>query len=157
MSAQRGYAALKLQREFRTDGKTLFEAWTQSAMLSRWFGPKEHDVVTASINAVEGGQYKIVLRSPEGGEISHFGEYVVVDPHVHLVFTWVLANQDCGGCADQDTSTLVTLRFEQLDSKLTRLTLLHEKLPDQKAYEGHKFGWSSSLDSLEDILQISSQ
>ncbi|EGU55710.1 activator of Hsp90 ATPase 1 family protein [Vibrio nigripulchritudo ATCC 27043] len=152
MSAQRGYAALKLQREFRADDKTLFEAWTQAGVLSQWFGPTDHNVISANVDAVQGGKYKIVIQSPEGNEISHFGEFVIVDPHVQLVFTWVLADQACGGCEDQNVSTLVTLRFEQVENKRTRLTLLHEKLPDESAYEGHKLGWLSSLDSLERLI-----
>lgn len=143
---------LELQREFKAPIERVFAAWTQSEVLAQWFGPEGFPVLKAEADCRPHGKYDITIQSPDNKIIRHFGEYLEVDKPNKLIFTWELENQDCQGSADQVCTTLVELTFTSTGQG-TLLQLKHEKLPDQTALDGHRFGWSSSFDSLESILR----
>ncbi len=141
-------AVLTLTRVFHVPIEEVFEAWTEAEVLADWFGPVGFSVTTAEIDLQVGGKYLIVLQSPEGEVIQHFGEYVEITPPTKLVFTWVLQNQICRGSVNQCAETLVTLDFKRLDQS-TEIQLSHERLPNKVAYDGHQFGWTSSFECLD--------
>ena len=142
---------LVLTREFNAPIQSVFEAWTQAEILAKWFGPEGFTVINAHADLTVGGNYEITIKSPDNNIIKHFGEYVEINAPDSLVFTWELQDQTCAGSEGQHVTTLITLLFK-LTSKGTRLTLTHEKLPDQAAFAGHQFGWTSSFDALHQYL-----
>ncbi|MBV7297425.1 SRPBCC family protein [Enterovibrio paralichthyis] len=145
---QAGYRALNLKKTYPVPAKKVFAAWTNPDVLACWFGPSTHSVVEVSIDAQVGGKYRIVLEDEDGNVIDHFGEYVLVSPYNHLVFTWMLEDQRCGGCEGQEARTLVSIDIEDFgDSSLLRLR--HEHLPNEVAYQGHQTGWEATLRALE--------
>ena len=111
MSAVAGSAAatLRLQRRFDADIERVFTAWTDPLLLARWFGPPGFSVLDCEADLRVGGRYSIVISDGTGARITHFGEYVDIDPPRRVVFTWVLQNQACGGSVDQHADTLVTV------------------------------------------------
>ena len=129
----------------------LFAAWTQPQQLVMWFGPDEFTVESAEIDLRVGGAYRITIVSPDGGVTCHFGEYVEVDRPRDLVFTWVLADQDCAGSRGQAAQTLVSLRFTATADG-TELELVHERLPTEVARQGHESGWVASLQALSNFV-----
>lgn len=144
-------AVLTLKRVFHAPIEKVFEAWTNAEVLAGWFGPVGFTVKTAEIDLKVGGKYLIVLQPPEGEATQHFGEYVEITPPTRLVFTWALQNQTCRGSINQCAETLVALDFKRLDQS-TEIRLSHERLPSKEAYDGHEFGWTSSFDCLETLL-----
>ncbi len=142
---------LEVIRTFKAPIERVFDAWTNEQVLAQWFGPEGFHVSDSKINLAEGKKYYIELLSPEGNRIKHYGTYVKIVKPYQLVFTWILENQQCKGSEDQYSDTLVTIDFtEQGDH--TSIKLVHEKLPNEQALDGHQFGWNSSLDSLEHYL-----
>ncbi len=152
MSAASAQESLVLNRLFSAPIQTVFDAWTKAEVLAQWFGPEGFDVLDASCEISVGGKYEIVIQSPDNNTIKHYGEYVEISPPHRLAFTWVLENQSCQGSEGQQAATLVTLQLHEVPDD-TSLTLTHEKLPDQTAYDGHQFGWLSSFDSLTHYLK----
>ena len=151
-ATSRAHATLTLRRVFNAPIARVFEAWTKAEVLASWFGPVGFTVTASNIDLRRGGAYHIALRSSEGTEIKHFGEYVEVTPPEKLVFTWLLENQACGGCNNQCAETLVSIDFKRVDES-TEVQLTHEHLPSKEAYDGHVYGWSSTFDSFEDFVQ----
>lgn len=147
----RAQQTLEIRREFSFPIQAVFEAWTQADVLAKWFGPQGFMVLDAQIDLSVGGKYEISIQSPDNNIIKHYGEYVDIKVPNILIFTWVLKNQSCAGSEGQQATTLVSLLLRETD-KGTLLTLTHEKLPDQAAYDGHQFGWQSSLDALNQHL-----
>jgi len=145
------YEILTLRRVFNAPIEGVFEAWTNAEVLAGWFGPVGFTVTTAEIDLRDGGEYLIVLQSPEGLAIKHYGEYVVVTPPKRLVFTWLLDNQACRGSKNQCAETLVSIDFRQV-GEATEIQLTHEHLPGKDVYDGHEFGWRSTFDSFEDFV-----
>lgn len=130
----------------------VFEAWTNAEVLAKWFGPDGFLVSHAETNLTVGGTYEIVIDSPEGNRIRHFGSYVQISRPHKLIFTWMLEDQACMGSEDQCAETLVSIEFKSIEES-AEITITHEHLPSQEAYDGHAFGWSSSLDSLAAYLR----
>jgi uncharacterized protein YndB with AHSA1/START domain len=144
---------LTIRRVFNESIERVFQAWTDAEILVSWFGPVGFTVTKSEIDLRKGGEYLIVIRSPEGETIKHFGEYVEVFPPQRLVFTWLLENQACRGSRNQCTETLVSIDFKPA-GEYTEVLLTHERLPSKEAYDGHMFGWSSTFDSFEYFVAI---
>ena len=151
LAASSAHAILSLQRVFNVSIERAFEAWTKAEVLASWFGPVGFTVTTAKIDLRKGGEYLIVIQSPEGMAIKHFGEYVEVTPPKRLVFTWILENQACRGSKNQCAETLVSIDFKRVGES-TEIQLTHEQLPSKEAHDGHEFGWRSTFDSFEYFL-----
>jgi len=142
---------LVLKRLFSAPIDQVFDAWTKAEVLAGWFGPESFIVSHAATNLSVGGTYEIDILSPEGNAIKHFGSYVEISRPYKLVFTWMLEDQACKGSEDQRAETLVSIEFKRVE-QTTEITLTHEQLPNQAAYDGHEFGWNSSFDSLATYL-----
>lgn len=147
-----GTQSILIERVFPAAIDRVFAAWTTADLLNLWFGPEGFRVTESQINLAVGGDYKITIESPEGQTITHYGTYVAIDAPSQLSFTWILDNQDCVGSRDQCTNTLVSIELEALTEATTKVSLLHEQLPDQEACNGHSFGWRSSFESLAILL-----
>lgn len=143
---------LELKRIFNAPVERVFDAWTKPEVLAKWFGPEGFSVNRSDVQLSVGGSYDIEICSPDGNLIRHFGEYLEISRPSKLTFTWMLADQACKGSEGLAAETIVSIEFKRLD-QTTELTLTHEQLPDKEAYDGHKFGWTSSLNSLSSYLQ----
>jgi len=139
---------LVIKRQFSAPIERVFAAWTDADVLARWFGPEGFVVTRSTVDLSVGGAYEIEIQSPDGQLIKHFGHYMEISVPNKLVFTWILEDQACQGSEGQCAETLVSIAFTRID-QATEITLTHEHLPDQAAYDGHAFGWNSSFDSLE--------
>ena len=144
-------ATVTLRRIFNAPIDRVFDAWTKAEVLADWFGPAGYTVTRAEVDLRLGGKYLIVLQSPAGGTIKHFGEYVEVTPPEKLVFTWLLENQACKGGENQCAETLVSIDFRRIN-QTTEIRLVHERLPNKEAYDGHEFGWRSTFDCFNDFV-----
>ena len=143
---------LVLKRIFSAPVERVFDAWTKAEVLANWFGPEGFSVNHSEVQLHVGGSYDIQICSPDGKHIRHFGDYLEINKPHNLVFTWMLADQDCKGSEGLASETIVSLEFKRIKDT-TELTLTHEQLPSKEAYDGHKFGWTSSLNSLTNYLK----
>ena len=151
MSAELITDTLLIEREIHASIDDVFNAWTHAEILAQWFGPKGMNVADAKLDCRAGGEYSITLHSADEKHITHNGKYLEVSPPHTLIFTWVLNNQECEGSMNQNCVTLVELNFFD-KGYCTLLRLRHEKLPNQVAHDGHRFGWESSLERLGGLL-----
>ena len=98
-----------------------------------------------------GGRFSVVFRLLNGDEHNPTGVYQEVVPEKKLVFTW-----EWPGSAERES--LVTFLLEPIDGDTkdggTKLTLIHEHLPDEEACKSHEQGWSGLLDKLPIFLGV---
>ncbi|PHQ69574.1 MAG: type III effector protein [Sneathiella sp.] len=142
---------LTLSHTFHVSAERLFDAWTDPSLVAQWFGPAGFTLSGAETDLTVGGAYRFRMQPPEGEAFDHYGVYKVIDRPSRLAFTWILENQSCEGSDDLNCETLVTLDFIEKGDK-TELVITHEGLPTEKAREGHTFGWTSSLECLEQMI-----
>ncbi len=136
---------VRLQRHLPVAPEEVFAAWTDPESLKQWFCPGTTTVPEATLDLRVGGCFRIVMRTRQGEEVEHTGEYREIRPARRLVFTWRSPHT---GSED----TLVTVEFHPT-ARGTELVLTHERLPDAAAGEKHRSGWDSILAKLEEHLQ----
>jgi uncharacterized protein YndB with AHSA1/START domain len=78
---------LVLTRIIPAPAALLYRAWTEPALLKRWFAPKPHTVSQAETDPRPGGASRIVMRAPDGTEIPTNGVYLEVVENARIVFT----------------------------------------------------------------------
>ncbi len=93
----------------------------------------------AKVDPKVGGQFLIMMRVPEVGDLPHTGEYRVIDRATQLAFTWVSQNSQ--------EDSVVTLDFAPKNGG-TDLTLRHVRFPSEQSRDDHNGGWSRILDAL---------
>lgn len=135
--------SVTLARRIKAAPAKVFAAWTDAQKLIRWFGPANtiDGSVNAELDVREGGRYRISFKTDDGEYHQVGGVYQDVVPGRRLKFTWAWHSTP-------DRESLVTVTVKP-DGDGTLLTLLHEQLFDQVAADGHKRGWSGTLDKLE--------
>lgn len=83
---------LVLVRVFDATPETLFAAWTEPALLARWFGPRSAQVLHCALDPRPGGALRFCHRFPDGMEVWVAGTYLEVQPPSRLVFTSTFTN-----------------------------------------------------------------
>lgn len=142
--------AVVVKRTFAAPREKVFQAWSDLALMARWFcrcaGHPPTRVLQADVRS--GGSYRIEVEGPVQGAAGTmlyrgWGEYREVRPPERLVFTWNWEH-------DEFRDTLVTVEFRSLGaSGFTEVTLTHELLPTEKARAEHRQGWGECFEMLE--------
>ncbi len=132
---------LKIEKSIKAQPGRLFKAWLKAEDFSRWFLPGTPVSLGAvNIDARPGGHFSIEMLV-DGIIRPHEGEYRVIEEPNKLVFTW-------RSFMTENRDTLVTVLFAA-EGEGTRITLIHEQLPDDQAIvQAHTEGWSSILAGL---------
>ena len=140
--------SLEIKRFIKASAARVYDAWTDVAQLRQWFGPENVRTRNLTADVRVGGRYRWDLTSPEGEEMSAFGEYKELVPGSRIVFTWQWDDDE----AWANRTSVVTIElFEQGGG--TELCLRHEQLPSEESRDRHNEGWNSLLDGLEQFLR----
>jgi uncharacterized protein YndB with AHSA1/START domain len=134
--------SVTLKRRINGTPAQVFAAWTDPKKIVRWFGPHETllDSVKAELDVRAGGKFSVSFATEDGEFHKVGGTYREVFPHERLQFTWAWHTTP-------ERESLVTVTLKP-DGDGTMLTLLHEQFFDQAAAEGHKRGWTGTLEKL---------
>jgi uncharacterized protein YndB with AHSA1/START domain len=136
--------ALHLERSFAATPERVFDAWTNPAVLRRWWAAQPQQQTTvADVDLRVGGRYRLAMSGPEG-EFTVSGRFEAIEPPDRLVYTWAWE-----GMPPMDT--LVTVEF-RAEGDGTRVVLTHTGLPGDDSRGQHEHGWHAVLDSLERAL-----
>ena len=136
--------SLTLKRRLNAPVEKVYAAWTDPEKIVKWFGPDSGPVTRAETDLRVGGRYIIAFNTENGERHQVGGIYREVVPNERLVFTWAWHTTP-------ERESLVTVTVKP-DGAGSILTLLHEQFFDEAARDGHKRGWSGSLDKLEKLF-----
>jgi uncharacterized protein YndB with AHSA1/START domain len=78
---------IRLQRFFAGPPDLVFRAWTEPALLRRWWGPAGLTLAVCEIDLRVGGGYRFGYRAAGGAESGYGGRYLEIKPGVRLVYT----------------------------------------------------------------------
>ncbi len=143
-----GQRDLVIHRIIDATPEKLFRAWTEPALLVRWFAPLPWTTATAQLDVRTGGTSLVVMRSPEGEEVPCPGVYLEVVPNERLVVTdaYVSAWEP----SQKPFMTLI-LTFERSGTKtIYTARVRHWSVADREAHEqmGFRTGWELATDQL---------
>ncbi len=124
----------------------VFKAWTEPEHLLAWWGPKHHPAVSARTDPRPGGTWRAALRSVEDGRVlTHGGNFREVVPPDRLVFTFTWDEE-----GERGLETVVTMTFADQGGK-TLMTLRQTPFQSTGEREGHRGGWTSTFERLDEI------
>ena len=136
--------ALEIKRFINAPRARVYAAWTDPAQLKEWWGPESVRTRNLVADPRVGGEYRWDLTSPEGEEMTVFGEYRELVPGKKIVFTWKWDDDENW----KEHNSVVTVELSDRDGG-TELRFIHEKLPSEESRDRHNEGWNSVLDRLE--------
>jgi uncharacterized protein YndB with AHSA1/START domain len=140
---------LVIERVFDAPRARVWHAWTDPEQMLKWGGPRSHPVTQAEGEFKVGGKFRACLRSVETGEdLWQGGIYREIKPPEKLVHTFHWEGDD----GKPENEMLVVLTFEELGPKKTKLTLKQTEFRNVEQCDGHRGGWSSAMDRLEELL-----
>ena len=139
---------LVLTRLIDAPREKLFRAWTDPELLKQWFAPHPYTTPHAELDVRPGGANLIVMKSPDGQEMSNRGVYLEVIKNERIVFT--NAYTKAWEPSDKPFMTVI-LTFEDEGGK-TRYTarVRHWSVEDREMHEkmGFHQGWGQCADQL---------
>ncbi len=134
---------LILQRSFDAPRVLVWKAWTEAEHLMRWICPAGFRVLFAEADLRIGGKWRSGMRSPEGEEYIHAGEYLEIDPPSRLVFTHKWERNDL----EPRVTTEITVVLNERDGK-TDMIFVQSGLGTRESAASHKHGWTGAFDNL---------
>lgn len=138
---------LVIKRLIKASRDRVYAAWTDPDQIGKWFGPKEITTRLIEIDPRVRGKYRWDLTSPEGEEMTAYGEYRELQPNRKIVFTWQWADDEDW----KDHTSVVTIELEDAEGG-TELHFRHENLPSEASRDRHTEGWNSLLDRLGEFF-----
>lgn len=140
---------LVVTRTFNAPARIVFEAWTKSELLQRWWAPKSFGVTFISCEADvrTGGTYRFVFGHPSSEQpMAFFGRYIEVTAPSRLVWT-----NDEGG----EGGAVTTVTFEERGG--ATVVVMHDLYPSKEALDeaiasGSTSGFGETFDQLDELL-----
>jgi uncharacterized protein YndB with AHSA1/START domain len=138
---------VELRRRFRADPERVFRAWTEPAVLRRWWCPPGWVAGEIDVDLRVGGCYRIAMTRAEGGEpVAVGGEFLDVAAPRRLVYTWRWEN-----AFPEMPETRVTVEFEGSGGE-TLLTIRHDNFADIATRHQHRSGWIAACNRLDRLV-----
>ncbi|HTR40210.1 MAG TPA: SRPBCC domain-containing protein [Pseudomonadales bacterium] len=122
----------------------VWRAWTEPKQLAQWFCPKEVECRGVTADVKVGGPFRVHIVSDKGDHIA-IGKYREIIPNQRVQFTWEWETYAM-------PNSVVTVSFEDLGAT-TRLTLVHEGLPDEEDQQQHTHGWNSLVEKFAELIE----
>ena len=137
---------LEMKRVFTAVPSVVFEAFSDSSELAKWWGPQGFTAPSLEFHPRVGETYRVEMQPPEGDPFYLTGEFREVDPPARLAYTFVWEEPD-----PDDVETLVGLSFRDLGES-TEVALTQGPFKTEARRALHRDGWTDCFDKLERLI-----
>lgn len=146
--------AIEIRKEYSADTTLVWDAFTNSEILDKWWAPKPWKTKTKSMDFREGGKWIYAMCGPEGEEHWSFAQYKTIELHKKILAvdgfcdSEGMVNQDLPQSTwntifhklDKGTQVEIQIQFSGLEQLETIISM------------GFKEGITMTLLELENIL-----
>ena len=146
VAVDEGERTLVIERTFKASPERVFRAWTDPAILAKWWGPAGFTTPQLSLDVRPGGAWRTVMRSPDGNPHAVSGVFREINPPNRLVISWAWEEDGKRG-----HETEIELTFSA-DEEGTRMRLVQRIFQSSQARDNHRWGWSESFDKLAQLF-----
>ena len=151
---------LKITRLFMAPVSLVWKAWTDPALVKRWWGPAGYTAPSVTIDLRAGGKYLYCMRSPDGKDNWSTGTFREIVPMKRIAVTDSFADEKgnvvpasrYGLPEDWPMDMKVTITFAEEGEGMTRFTLRYGSFPQGPMLPMARAGWIQSLDKLARVL-----
>ena len=137
---------LQMSRQIRAPRERVCDAFLSADELRLWMCPRGMSVADASVEAREGGRWRVAMQARDGSRFVVGGEYREVTRPERIVFTWQWETGPMPG-----VQTLVEVSFIAQDGG-TLVQMRHGGFPAAAARDPHGQGWNATLNKLTELL-----
>ncbi len=152
--ADREKNKLIIRREFLAGRQLVWDCYTKSELLDRWFAPKPLTTKTKSMDFREGGKWHYAMVEPNGTEYWGLTEYVKIKPIDY--YTALDAFSDAGGEINKDLprADWLVAFTDKSKNTLVETTVTYKSLSDleQVINMGMEQGMMATLEKLDELL-----
>jgi uncharacterized protein YndB with AHSA1/START domain len=148
------YKELNIVKIFDAPRELVFNAWSSSEHLSKWYVPQGCKTNIFKLEFKPGGIFHHEVRSNEGIGCIFKGEFLEIIENKKIAYVLRFCDKNGKIISATDAQmegpdeTTVTVTFEDYEGK-TKLTL-HQNVSEEWAKKnGSYFGWVEILDKLE--------
>lgn len=138
---------LFIQREFKATPERVYEAWTDPAILARWFGPEGSTIPECDMDVRPGGHWRALMLHADGRSNEVSGVYLSLDRPDALKLTWAWTQDD----GSRGHETEIDLQFIAEGGR-TRMRMTQRVFADKGMRDAHEGGWISSFRCLDQVL-----
>ncbi len=125
---------------FNANVKDVYNAFYHPELVSKWFGPNNLKVSSFISNFIEGGQYRVVLQSPDAFQQTVIGVYNTIEHEKELSFTW--------RWDDTNEMSKVSVIFSMQPNLTTFVKLSQSGFKTEQEMLQQQYGWMNSLEKL---------
>ncbi|MGH2746201.1 MAG: SRPBCC family protein [Thermoleophilaceae bacterium] len=139
---------IHIERVFDAPRDQVFAAYTDPELIPQWWGPRDTTTLVDRMDVRTGGDWRFVMRSPDGSETGFRGTYREVTPPERIVqtFEW----EGMPGHVSVETAT-----FEDLGdrTKVTTTSIFHTaEERDGMLASGMERGMNETYARLDELL-----
>jgi uncharacterized protein YndB with AHSA1/START domain len=139
---------LVIHRTFEAPRILVWKAWTESDHLLRWLCPAGFNVLFVENDLRVGGVWRSGMRSPDGEDFIHRGEYLEIEKPSRLVFTHRWERNHI----EPPANTKITVILSE-SGAVTQMTFIHAGLATEESACSHRNGWTGAFDNLARLVE----
>ena len=125
---------------FNTNVETIYNAFKDPSVFVKWFAPGNLMVAQYLSDFTQGGNYRVVLQSPDSFQQTIVGTYQNIVPNTHLSFTW--------RWDDTNDITKVNIVFAALPNSNAQITLTQSGFDHENDMLQQQANWLACLEKL---------
>lgn len=137
---------LTIERVFKASPEKVFKAWTDPAILVKWWGPEGFDTPECEMDVRAGGAWRTKMVSPDGQSHTVSGVYREISPPKRLVMTWAWEQE-----GERGHETTIEVTFAPSGTG-TKMRLVQSVFESTNSRDMHNQGWTSTFNDLERVL-----